>query len=1029
MNIAALTLRYRKVTYVLSMLVCVAGYYAFTKLGRLEMPDFVVKTAVVSTPYPGASPEEVEREVTQVVEEAIQALGRIRELHSLSQEGLSIVYVEMEQDMKSEELPQVWDELRRKIGDNQRRLPPGAGPSVVNDDFGDVFGLFYAITGRKQDGEDYSHEELRQYAKSLRKEILLCKDVKKIEFWGTRQEAVYLKIRHSKLSELGVPVDSILGVLQSQNLVEPSGKVRIGNDYVRITPQGDFSNVEQIGELLFSGKNGETIRLRDIADIKRDYVEPADRIMMIDGQPAIGFGISTVPGGNAVVMAADVERRLKELEPLRPSGMEVRTISNQGETVTKAIDDFLVNLAESLGIVIVLLMVFMGWKSGLLIGAILLQTILGTFVYMWFCGITMQMISLGALILALGMLVDNAIVIAEGVIIGVQKGMSREQAAIETARLNQWPLLGATIIAVLAFAAIGFAYGNTGEFCRSLFWVMMASLLLSWVFALSTTPLLCVDFLTIPKLPEGGDPYGHWIFRLYRRFLHTVLRFRRLSVLALFGLLAVSIWAFGFIPDYFFGDSDRKQFLVDYWRPQGSHIEKTSEDMAKIETFLKEQDGVGQIVRFVGSGSLRYLLIYDSKDLNPSYGQLLVDVDDADRIEELKQKLEAFMREKLPDSEPQIVRFATGPPVTYKIEARFRGPDAAVLHRLSEQAQRIMREEDACDVSDDWRQPVRVMRPRINEAKARLNGVTRSDVARAIQMNFNGRNVGVYRENEDLLPIILRPPLDLRKDYTDIRGIPVRSASLDRIVPLEQVVDGVNDEIFEDSLIRRRHQQKTITARCNSRGDELASVLQKRLMPRIENEIEVPPGYEMVWYGEYKASNDGKEPLAIAFPICLLAMYLILICQFNQFRPPTIIFACVPFMFIGVTWGLLLSNLAFGFMAILGLLGLSGMLIKNAIVLIEQIQYNRNEADMEPYTATVEAAVSRLRPVCMAAGTTVLGMMPLMWHPFYASMGGTIAGGLIGATALTLILVPLLYVLFYRLYPTSSGEETKRQSE
>lgn len=981
------------------------------------MPDFVVKTAVVSTPYPGASPEEIEREVTQVIEEAIQALGNVRELHSLSQEGLSIVYVEMEQHLKPGDLPQIWDELRRKINDNQKRLPPGAGPSMVNDDFGDVYGLFYAITGQKPNGEFYSHEELRQYAKSLRKEILLCKDVKKIEFWGTRQEAVYLKIRHSKLAELGIPVESILGVLQLQNLVESSGKVRIGDDYVRITPQGDFNSVEQIGEMLFSGKSGETIRLRDIAELERDYIEPASTIMTIDGQPAIGFGISTVPGGNAVVMADDVHKRLHELIPLRPPGMEIRTISNQGETVTRAIDDFLVNLLESLTIVVVLLMIFMGWKSGLLIGMILLQTILGTFIYMWYCQITMQMISLGALILALGMLVDNAIVIAEGIIIGVQKGKTREEAAIETARLNQWPLFGATIIAILAFAAIGFAYGNTGEFCRSLFWVMMASLLLSWIFAITTTPLLCVDFLTIPKLPEGGDPYGHWIFRVYRNFLENVLRVRRLSFLVLFGLLAVSIWVFGFIPDYFFGDSDRTQFLVDYWRPQGAFIEKTSEDMARIEEFLKQQEGVGQIVRFVGSGSLRYLLIYDSKDLNPSYGQLLVNVDDAKRIEELKQKLEIFMRENLPDSEPQIVRFATGPPVTYKIEARFRGPEAEVLHHLSEQAQKIMREEGACDVSDDWRQPVRLMRPKINETKARLNGVTRSDVARAIQMNFNGTNVGVYREGEDLLPIILRPPLDLRKDFTDIRGIPVRSSSLDRIVPLEQVLDSVDEEVFEDSLIRRRHQQKTITARCNSRGEELASVLLKRLMPRIENEIEIPSGYELVWYGEYKASNDGKEPLAIAFPICLGAMFLILICQFNQFRPPIIIFACVPFMFIGVTWGLLLSNLAFGFMAILGLLGLSGMLIKNAIVLIEQIQYNRLEILMDPYTAVVEAAVSRLRPVCMAAGTTVLGMLPLMWHPFYASMGATIAGGLIGATALTLILVPLLYVLLYRIYP------------
>ncbi|MGL6194564.1 MAG: efflux RND transporter permease subunit, partial [Thermoguttaceae bacterium] len=604
-------------------------------------------------------------------------------------------------------------------------------------------------------------------------------------------------------------------------------------------------------------------------------------------------------------------------------------------------------------------MIFMGWKSGLLIGVILLQTILGTFIYMWLFGITMQLISLGALILALGMLVDNAIVVAEGIIIGVQRGKTREEAAIETVRQTQWPLLGATIIAILAFASVGFAQGNVGEFTRSLFWVMMSSLFLSWIFAITTTVVLCVDFLNIPKLKEGADPYDHWIFKTYRKFLVRVLHYRRTSLLGVLAVLLVSMYAFGFVPDYFFGESSRTQFYVDYWRPQGTHIEATSADLDKIEDFIRKQEGVKQISRFVGSGTLRFLLSYDAKDVNPAFGQLLVTVDSKARVLQLKPKIEEFLYREFEDSEPQVVRFVNGPPVTYKIEARFRGPDSGVLRSLADQAQAIMAAEGAWDVCTDWRQQVRVMRPVINEAKAKLNGITRSDIARAINMNFVGQPIGMYRENENLLPIILRPPQDLRGDYSDIKNIQIRSTALGHIVPLSQVIDDTENEMFEDSLIRRRHQVKTITARCNPPGLVLASVMLKKIKPKIDA-MELPPGYHLEWAGEYKASNDGKAPLMRAFPICLAAMFLILICQFNQFRPPIIIFSCVPLAIIGVAWGLLLSGLPFGFMAILGLLGLSGMLIKNGIILIEQVQYNRNELNMEPYNAVVEAAVSRL---------------------------------------------------------------------
>lgn len=1029
MNIAAIAITNRKVTYILSAIVIWLGVYAYQHLGRLEMPDFVIKIAVVTTAYPGASPEIVEREVTEVIEESIQALGRIRELRSLSQEGLSIVYVEMENTLKSHELPQVWDELRRKVNDNAYKLPPGAVHPIVNDDFGDVYGLLYGITGTRNDGTPYSYEELRQYAKMLKKEILLCKDVKKVEFWGTQPEVVYLQIRYSKLAELGIGLGPIIALMGSQNMVENSGKVTIGESYVRITPSGDWMTVEEIGELMITGRDGQMVRLRDIVEVERGYLDPPRMLMRVNGQPAIGLGVSTIAGGNAVTMTQVVEARVNELIAggMQPEGMQLHIVSSQGATVTKALDTFIVNLIEALAIVVVLLMIFMGWKSGILIGVILLQTILGTFVIMWLWGISMQLISLGALVLALGMLVDNAIVVAEGVIIGVQRGKTRFEAATETIALTQIPLLGATVIAVLAFAAIGFAPGNIGEFCSSLFWVMLISLMLSWLFAVTTTPLLCVDFLRIPQLKsaqvgESGDPYAHWIFRLFRSFLEKVLRNRLISVAAIGALLAVSLFAFMFIPDFFFSDSDRPEFYVDFWRPQGSHIQFTDADLAEIEQYLwtlsKERPELGkikQIDRFVGAGTLRFILAYDAKDLNPAFGQLLVHVDSKAAVNHFKPVIENYLLRRFPGAECQVVRFANGPPVAYKIELLLRGRDAQVLHKISEDAQKLMRSTGAWDVSTDWRQTVEVKRPIINEAKSRRVGITRSDIARALHTHFEGTTVGVYRENDDLLPIILRPAGDLRRDFSDIAHLMINSSTSGVSVPLSQVIDSADDSTFEDSLIRRYQQLKAMKVRCNPPGDMLASVMLAKMRPIIEENLEIPAGYTMEWRGEYYSSNEGKEPLALAFPICLGLMFLILIVQFNQLRPPIIIFACLPLAFIGVTAGLLGTGLAFGFMAILGFLGLSGMLIKNAIILIEQIQHNRKVLQQEPYTAVVEAAVSRLRPVVMAAGTTVLGMFPLLTHPFYNSMAATIIGGLAAATALTLIVVPLFYAIFYRI--------------
>ena len=644
-NPGAFALKKRTIMFVLTLLVIVAGVMSYQRLGRLEDPTFTIKTALVVTQYPGASPAEVEEEVTDLIEEAIQSMGQVKEVYSTSQEGASIVYVDMKDEYPSSELPQIWDELRRKVGDIQGQLPPGAGPSMVNDDFGDVYGLFFALTG-----EGYSYAQLKDYAESVKKELLLCQDVAKIDFWGTQQEVIYVEFKRARLAELGLSPNMLYQGLASQNLVQQSGKVDLGDSYIRVTPTGDFSSEELIADLYIGGNQG-LVRLGDVAEVSRGYQDPPQNMMRFNGKPAIGLGISTIEGGNVVVMGEAVQKRLAELEGNRPLGMELAPIYYQSKMVVESVNAFVVNLLEAVGIVVGLLMLFMGWQSGLLIGFILILTILATFIGMFLMDIDLQKISLGALILALGMLVDNAIVVADGILVRVEKGESREEAACDVVRDTQWPLLGATAVAILAFAAIGFAPGNVGEFCRSLFQVMALSLSLSWVLAVTVTPLRCVKFLKIANLEGEVDPYDKPMYRVYRRLIHGFIRHRFLAMGTVLILLVLAVIGFGKVPQAFFPASTQPYFYVNYWRSQGTHIERTGADVERIEDFITDIPGVRNVSAFIGAGTLRFILPYNPESANSSYSQLLVEVADSRQVGSIIYRVEEHLRRNFPQGE------------------------------------------------------------------------------------------------------------------------------------------------------------------------------------------------------------------------------------------------------------------------------------------------------------------------------------------------------------------------------------------
>lgn len=1003
------------------------GIVSYGKLGRLEDPEFTIKDAQIFTRYPGATAAEVAKEVTDEIETAVQQMGQLDKVQSISEAGLSTVKVTIKDKYDKETLPQVWDELRRKVNDAQSKLPPGTSVSLVNDDFGDVYGMFVAVYG-----DGYSYADLKKYVEFLRREILLAEGVGKVTIFGARNEVVYVEVSRARLAQLGIGPESVYASLSGQNLVTPSGRVEVGRLHIRIQPTGEFTSVEDIGDLLILQDNAESSKLylKDIATIRRGYEDPPTRIVHYNGHQAIGLGISTVEGGNVVKMGEAIRVRARELESQRPIGIEFGIISDQPSAVQSSILNFLVSLAEALAIVIGVLILAMGARSALLIGVILLLTVLSTFILMNMKGVLLERISLGALIIALGMLVDNAIVVVEGIQMNLQRGMDRVQSAVSVVNQTMWPLFGATIVAILAFAAIGVSQDSTGEFCRSLFSVVLFSLMMSWVLAITVTPLFGVMFLKAGKPSSDGedaDPYKGVIFTLYRSFLILCVRNRWVTVGVLLLMMIGSIIGFGSVKQSFFPESTRNQFMIHYWLPQGTHIEETEGMLAEIEQHIIEFDGVLNATTIVGGGSLRFLLTYSPEEANSAYGMMLVDVENYKLIDGIIPQVSEYVEERFPDLQVFSRRFVMGPGDPAKIHARLRGPDPDVLRRLAEAVTEIMRDEpNAGDITNDWRDRVPLVRPVVAETQARNAGITRSDIADALQTSFEGRNIGVYREGDDLLPIIARSPENERNDVQSIRDIQIWSPVAGKAIPIAQVISRFETD-SENAIIRHRNRLPTLTVKCDPR-EGMASDLFVVLRPQIESKFAElidewqVPGYTLEWGGEYEDSAKAQKALAGMLPLVGLLMVLVVVGLFNSIRLPLVIFMTVPLALIGVTVGLLVMNQPFGFMALLGFLSLVGMLIKNAIVLIDQINAMLTEG-LEPFDAIIQAGVSRARPVALAAMTTVLGMIPLLGDAFFVSMAVTVMFGLTFATVLTLVVVPVFYACLFGVHEITARPE------
>lgn len=1021
-NIARFSMKRSTTSWMLLLILFLGGLVALQNIGRLEDPEFTLKQAMVITQYPGATAQQVEEEVTYRLENAIQELSYVDHVTSVSQPGLSQIMIEMHSTLRKHQMPQVWDELRRKVNDARKTLPPGSGEPMVKDDFADVYGMTFAISG-----DGYSYQDIADYTDYLRRELVLVKGVGKVMVSGKQNEQVIVEVSREKLANFGIPPQQLVNLLQTQNAVSDAGRVQVGKERIRLQTSGEFDSVDELANLMISNPGAdERILLRDVATVTREYQEIPTHLVRYNGRDSLWLALSFAEDVNVVEVGARVMTKLEELRFAQPVGMQVDKIYDQPSEVDNSVNNFLINLAEAVVIVVIALLLTMGLRSGVLIGGVLLITVLGSFIFMYLMDIQLQRVSLGALIIALGMLVDNAIVIAEGMLVGVRRGLSRIQAASDVVQQNIWPLLGATAIAVIAFAPIGLSRDASGEYANSLFWVLFISLLLSWFTAITLTPFLGNILFrkdararSAREQPEDDDHvYNHWVFRGYRVMLHRFLAWRKTTIAVMLLLLVVAGYGFTTIKQSFFPPSTTPMAFIDLWYPQGTDIRATAQQVKQLEHYLNEKadnEGLVFSAATIGQGAPRFTLTYMVEKSYESYAQLILRAQNTEQLEQILLDFEDYLRAEQPDVEYKMKPLEMGPTQTAKIEARFSGPDPVVLRQLAAQARDVLAHDSGVrNLRDNWRQRTKVLETDFNEAAARRLGITKSDVDDVLKRNFTGQTVGVYRDGTELLPIVVRAPANERSDIDNWQELQVYSSALQQHVPLGQVVRDVT-LLAEDNLIIRRDRKRTITVMADHDifGEETPAMVLARVRPAIEA-IELPAGYELTWGGEFEASNKATGAIFQALPLAFLVMFIITVLLFSSIRQAGVLWTTVPLSVIGVTLGLVLTNQPFGFMALLGFLSLSGMLIKNGVVLLEQVRVELHSGK-EALQALVDASVSRVRPVTMTAATTIVGMIPLLFDDFFVSMAVVIMFGLGFATLLTLVVVPVMYALVMRV--------------
>lgn len=1006
-RIAVYFLENRTLSWFLLVLILAGGIYSYVNMGKLEDAPFTIKQAVVTTSYPGASPIEVQQQVTEVLEEAIQSLGELYYLKTDNRQGLSKITVYVKKEIRADEMQQLWDKLRRKVLDARSKLPAGAADPVVNDDFGDVLGVFYSLQG-----DGYSYREMEDWAQLLKKEMLKLKDVAKVELFGIQNRSIEISVNPATMAQRGVTIGDITNAFDKYNRVVDAGALETSSNRLRVEATGAFSTIEELQNMIIVSGSGEYFRLGDIATVEESYVKPARNMMTVDNKPAVGIAISTVPDGNVVEMAELVAGRLEELKEQLPDGLVVKPIYDQGKESAVANEGFVWNLIISVLTVVAVLLFFIGFKNGILIGSGLVFSIFGTLIYMYGTGIALQRMSLAAIIIAMGMLVDNAIVVYDSALVNMSRGMKKSDAILAAVSDTAMPLLAATLIAVLTFMPVYLSPHITGEILSTLFIVIAVSLLLSWVLSITQNVFFIQEFVGQPaKAVPAGELYKGKLYDRFRKVLDFAIQKKYAVVGAMVVLLGLSLWGFRYVPSVFMPQLNKQYFTVDMWLPEGSRIEETQRCMAQLVDSLEQFDEVVQVSSYIGQTAPRFYLANASYGPQPNYASCLVEVETPEKSRALQEQLETTVDRYVPGALVRVNRFELNTVPQALIEARFCGDDPMVLDSLTNVALEIMRKNPkAKNVRNEWGNMAMMVNVDFDAVNAGKINISKADMMNAVKSVNDGVPVGIYRDVEKKVPVLLRTELDNQTDIDRLADLAVWNGG--NTAPLGQVTKDIGIG-WEFPLVRTYDRRLSMAAQCDVQPGCTMAEVHKEIREEIES-IKLPEGYTFFWDSQYKDQKEAMAALTKYFPLAILFLALILIALFHNFRQPLIIFLILPLSLIGMVVGLLLTGFDFGFFCMAGWLGLLGMIIKNVIVLLDEVNIQRR-AGVDSYRAVIEATVSRARPVLMAAITTIFGMIPLLFDVVFSGMAATIVFGLTFATLLTLVVTPSLYAIFYKI--------------
>lgn len=1011
MNIPKYSLENQKIIYFFLAVMLIGGIYSFFKLPKKEDSPFVIKQAVLVTQYPGATPQEVEKLVTEPIEREIQAMSDVFQIKSESYFGMSKISIELQPTLSPDYMPVKWDELRRKVANIQPRLPSGASSISVSDDFGDVFGIYYALTA----DEGYTYDDLRNWAQKIKTELSPVPGVQKVYLFGEQTQVVNVKISIPKLANLGIDPNAIQQVMQTQNLLVNTGDINTGNYQLRLRAEGTYKDIQDIRDQLIVTKSGGEVRLGDIATVERGYMDPPSNLMRVDGKRAIGIGVATGSKDDVVAVGNAVADHLAEMEQLFPVGMDLKTIYPENKIADEANNGFILNLIESLLIVIVIIFIVMGSRAGMLVGSSLLFSVGGTLLIMLIWGVGLNRTSLAAFIIAMGMLVDNAIVVTDNAQVGILRGLSRYQALIDGATKPQWALLGATFIAVCSFLPMYLAPASVAEIVKPLFIVLAVSLGLSWVLALTQTTTFGNFILKEAKPGENKDPYDTKLYHKFESVLGRLIKRRYVTISTVVATLFLSLFVMSIMPQSFFPIMSKPYFRADLIFPEGYSIYDVETNVKKIEEeYLSKNENIKSYSFTLGGSPVRYYLASSSIGPKPNFANVLIETQDPEDAQAEEGKFYDYMVANYPNILTRSALFALSPVPDAAIEIGFIGDNVDTLVALTQRAQEIARNYDqVMEVRNSWGNKVPVWKPLYSQEKGLRLGITRQQVAYSLRSATNGVPLGEYREGDVFMPILLK---DADKDsisLNDIKTLPVYSAK-GRSVKVEQVIDDFSLD-YEFNVVRRFNREPCMLMQCEPKRGANTMAAFSHLWKEIQEKIQVPEGYKMTYFGEQSEQDKGNKAIAANIPLMFGLIYVTLLFLFPKYyRKPVLIMAMLPLIFIGVVLGLLVFGKSLDFFAMLGLLGLIGMNIKNAIVLVDEIGLQLN-AGLSPVNAVIEATKTRIVPVTMASGTTILGMLPLLGDAMFAGMAATIMGGLFVSTILTIFVLPVTYCVFFKI--------------